>query len=202
MRRKFSRFRTTRRPQRERVWIKKDYPPTVHATGPTNAFELLGSADYMETTGQQVDHCTVLRLIGRYELDPVVAVTDDGGSAAVSYYAAIGVVSELALFLDAPLLNNFDPHGVEFQRYVRVVKMFCSRNFTTTVFSNGAAPPTFLPVSTGDEQRFGIEWDITQKLRLKTDQAVYLFVNVFTFGTLGEGSDYADEVCSRVLYAD
>jgi len=199
-RRRFSRSRQMTR--RERVWIKKDYPAFIHPTGVTNAFELLGAADYTETGGVQTDHCTVLRAIGRYELDPIVAVTEDGGAASVSYYAAIAVVSELALLLAAPLLVPFDPRQAEFQQFVRIVHSFCSHNFTTAVFPSGVGPTTFLGVSTGDEQRFGIEWDITQKLRLKTDQALYFFCNVITTGTLGEGSDYADELCSRVLYAD
>jgi len=178
----------------------------VEATDEIIAIELLGSADYTEGDNPAlVDHCTVLRSLGRFEVDPIVSVTADGGTAAMSYSAYICTIGETVLMntLAAGQMAGLKPgNPLAPNRVGRVIQTFFSRAFTATVFTQGVTPTVFLPVSTGDEQRFAIEWDVTQKIKLKSDEALYLIATAQTVGTLGEGEDWAWFCNSRTLYAD
>jgi len=202
-----TRFRG-RRPavtRRERFWVTKNYEPAPHSNNHTQAFSLLSSEDYLGgDSATLVDRCTVLRSVGSLFVDPIIDQTP--GFSAIGYSAAIGVVSEEALQNAIGVdfsMSQYDPNNIDFPRRVRILRHFGRRSFVESVFSIvvGVGDERFMPVYTADGQIMGVEWDITQKARLKTDEALWLFVNATATNSQGEGNDWATEAFSRVLYA-
>lgn len=207
MKRRFFRRSRGRGSRRERHWIQKQFDPIGHPSGETQGFVILGPEDY--TAGDNpavVDHCTVLRTVGRCEVDCLVALATNRFNS-LRYSAALAVAGireiENAVIVD-PNLADFKPSqtGGQFGTLTRPVQMWFERAFWQSFFHDliGVSTDVYMPVITGDEQRAGIEWDVTQKFRLRADQALWLFV----WGEVLDASqedDWATVVGARTLYA-
>lgn len=193
-------------PKRERMWIQATHLSTPHPTEETAAFQLLASMDYTEGDNPLlIDHCTVLRSVGRFEFDVIPNL--QLGGASMQYWAALAVAGENqlqdAVVVD-PLLPEYNPADPVMPRIVdRYLQGFGIHAFSVSLFHDVfSSNPILSIVYTGDEQRFGIEWDVTQKVKMHGDQSLWLFVFAETLGTLGDGLDWASTGWARTLYAD
>lgn len=184
----------------------KRYPPTIHPSEQVQYFALLSAADYTEGDNPVLtDHCTLLRTAGRCDVDVNIA-TDGFGFASIIYEAALVVCSEEALqsgIAADPDLLQYSPANTMLGVRTRIVHHFFQNSFTVAMFQDTVdMVAKFLPVFTGDEQRLGIQWDVKQKVKMKSDEALWLAIVGTTAGTVGEGDDWATVISSRTLYAD
>jgi len=192
--------------RRERHWIQSTFLGTPHPTGETAAFQLLASMDYTEGDNPLLQgHCTVLRSVGRFEFD--IIPNPELGGATMTYFAALGVAGENQLqdaALVDPMLPEYNPADPLMPRLLdRYLQGFGGHSFVQALFHDTFNTNAITSVVyTGDEQRFGIDWDVTQKVKMANDQTLWLFVFGETIGSLGEGLDWASIGWSRTLFAD
>jgi len=202
MRRRFSRRRGV--VKRERHWVAKSFPAFLHPNGYVQGFEIVSPEDYLEGDNPAVvDHCTILRTVGTLDVDPFINIPLTGNST-MAFSAALVVESENAItnaITADPTLIQYDPYDPLLGVRSRIVQHFLCHSFVLSVFRQEVDPTFYMPVYTGDEQRLGVSWDVTQKVRMRTDEALWLFVQGLATNTVGDGEDWVSEVCSRTLFA-
>jgi len=155
----------------------------------------------------KTDHCTLLRTVGRFEFDVSVDFATNHGYNTLTYSAALIVESReaIATAILSGTEATYDPTNPSLGVHCRVVQTFFNRTFTNAIFRTleAAGPPaeyTFFPVLTGDEQRGALDWDVTQKVKLTTDEELYLVLR----GTMliPEENLWFTVGQSRTLFAD
>jgi len=179
-----------------------NFTAQAHPTGEVAAFVLLSSDQWKTVDNPDaLDHCTILRSAGRFELDALVDTTNFG-FGTLQWSAVLGVTGENEIVKSAlidPLLPDYDPSVPGLGTHVRILRHFFVHSFASAVFED--APKLHL-VQTGDDQKFAVEWDVKQKVRLKGSDALVLFIHGLTANTIGDGIDWAAIGMSRTLWCE
>lgn len=195
--------RGLRRPRRERAWINKHFDVAVHNNSEVAYFELLADEDYLEGDNpQKTDSCTLLRSIGRFELD-VGFNPEEFSTVTWLGAAALVVVSSTALAnaFAATTEQFYSPFEPSLHVRVRVVQHFGVLNFVHTEFGPRPGGP-FGAVYTAMGSDPSISWDVTQKVKMQTDEALYLAISGLGQTVDPEDSNWFTTGFTRTLFAD
>lgn len=205
MSRNFRRRTVVRQARRERAWVHHEWDIASHPDGETAYFNVLSPEDYLEGDNpQKVDHCTLLRTCGRFELDVQVDALAEGFNSLQWNWMLIVVSAEAmenAAIVD-PLLLEYSPWNPVVDSKGRIIRMGFNHVATQVIFNQLGAPMTtvFQPVMTGAKQDMAVEWDVKQKVKMKTDDTLWLAISATMTST--EATTWFTVGSSRTLFAD
>jgi len=189
--------------KRERSWVHKSFEVATHPETEVAFFELLGRDDYLEGDNiEKTEHLTLLRTLGRFEFDVTTDVNTQGYNSC-SISASLAVISNTAVENAIAASNElqYDPTNTLLGTRGRLLHEFFTGTFTNSIFQDIVSMTTiYMPVSTGWKQDPAVEWDVKQKVRMKSDDALWLIVRGTILQT-GEHSWFSVGQ-SRTLWLD